>query len=102
MDMEESVLNFVQTKPYGNLFPTQNIICGIEGSANQFMNGYYSQIAKHNASMAMDVIRMESEKSDCLQGISSKFIFGSYFFVIFLVTTLLCHYSLKKIYILVE
>ena len=39
VDMEQTVLSHVQTKPYGNLFPQNNIIKGTETSSNQFMIG---------------------------------------------------------------
>jgi len=69
LDMEETVLNFVSTKPYGSLFPSTNIIAGTEGAANQFMIGYYSPAAVNYANQALNCIRREAEKSDCLQGI---------------------------------
>jgi len=70
VDMEETVLNYVQMKPYGTLFPTDNIIAGTEGAANQFMVGYYSDLAVSCAEKALNIARKETEKSDCLQGIT--------------------------------
>ena len=65
--MEQTVLNFIQTKSYGKLFHDDNIIAGTEGAANQFMVGYYSEYAHKYCTMAVDVARREAEKSDCLR-----------------------------------
>ncbi|CAH1766843.1 7090_t:CDS:2 [Entrophospora sp. SA101] len=53
--------------PYGHLFRPDNFVFGQSGAGNNWAKGYYTEGAELIDSI-LDVLRKESESTDCLQG----------------------------------
>jgi len=66
-DLEPRTLDTISTKPYGRLFPSENIIVGQGGAGNNWAKGFFNQGAELIDSV-MDVTRKEVERCDALQG----------------------------------
>jgi len=68
VDMENSVLNHITSRTYGQMFRPENMISDHKGSANNFNQGCYSDEAKALAERVLDMLRVEVERTECMQG----------------------------------
>lgn len=67
VDLEPGTMTAVKSGAYGDLFRPDNIVYGQSGAGNNWAKGHYTEGAELIENI-MDVLRKESEKSDCLQG----------------------------------
>jgi len=67
VDLEPGVLDCVRSGPFGSLFRPDNFVFGQSGAGNNWAKGHYTEGAEMVDSV-LDVIRKESEGTDCLQG----------------------------------
>ena len=67
MDLEPRTMDFVRAGPYGELFTPDNFIYGQTGAGNNWAKGYYN-VGPELIDSVLDVVRIEAEECDCLQG----------------------------------
>jgi len=67
VDLEPGTMDSVRGSPYGDLFRPDNFVYGQSGAGNNWAKGHYTEGAEL-VDHVLDVVRMEAEGSDCLQG----------------------------------
>ncbi|CAG8510861.1 8597_t:CDS:2, partial [Racocetra persica] len=67
IDLEPVTMDSIRSSPYGSLFRPDNFVFGQSGAGNNWAKGYYTEGAELVDSI-LDVLRKESESTDCLQG----------------------------------
>ena len=67
VDLEPGTMDSVRGSPYGGLFRPDNFVYGQSGAGNNWAKGHYTEGAEL-VDHVLDVVRMEAEGSDCLQG----------------------------------
>ncbi|XP_046357923.2 tubulin beta chain-like [Haliotis rufescens] len=67
LDLEPGLIDSILSGPFGSLFRPDNFLCGQYGTGNNWAKGYYTEGAEL-VDMAMDVVRLECESCDSLQG----------------------------------
>lgn len=67
VDLEPGVLDSVRAGTYGKLFNPDSFIFGQNGAGNNWAKGFYTE-GSEILDEALDVIRHEAERVDCLQG----------------------------------
>merc|ERR1719412_3207704 len=60
-------MDSVRSGPFGAVFRPDNFVFGQSGAGNNWAKGHYTEGAEVVDSV-LDVVRKESESSDCLQG----------------------------------
>ncbi|XP_054003017.1 tubulin beta chain-like isoform X2 [Hylaeus anthracinus] len=68
VDLDSGSLNSLISGPFGRLFKPDNFVCGRAGAGNNWAKGYYTEGAEL-ADTALDLIRLEAENCDLMQGI---------------------------------
>ncbi|CAK9796369.1 Tubulin beta-8 chain [Anthophora quadrimaculata] len=68
VDLDPGSLDDVLSGPFGRLFKPENFVAGRAGAANNWAKGYYTEGADL-ADLALDLIRVEAECCDLMQGI---------------------------------
>lgn len=68
VDMDNSVLNHISQRIYGQMFRPENMLSTSNGAANNFMNGCYGENSRELTKRVHDCLRIEAERTDCLQG----------------------------------
>jgi len=68
VDMENSVLNHIRQRTYGDMFNPDNILTTDSGAANNFYNGFYSENALELCKNVVECLRSEVERTQCCQG----------------------------------
>ncbi|KHN71515.1 Tubulin beta-2 chain, partial [Toxocara canis] len=71
MDLEPGAIDEVQFGAYGNVFSPDKMLRGDRSASNNYGKGYYTDGADLS-SAAMEMIRKEAEKCDCIQVGSSN------------------------------
>ncbi|XP_039447813.1 tubulin alpha-4 chain-like [Culex pipiens pallens] len=74
VDTEPTVVDQVRSGPYRELFHPENLISGMEDSANNFARGHFN-VGKELQKSVMEVIRKNAEEANSLQGF---FLFHSF------------------------
>ncbi|KAF0384997.1 Tubulin beta chain [Gigaspora margarita] len=67
IDLEPVTMDSIRSSPYGSLFRPDNFVFGQSGAGNNWAKGYYTEGAEL-VDAILDVLRKESESTDCLQG----------------------------------
>merc|ERR1712227_134551 len=67
VDLEPGTMDSVRSGPFGQIFRPDNFVFGQSGAGNNWAKGHYTEGAELVDSV-LDVVRKESESSDCLQG----------------------------------
>ncbi|XP_022110739.1 tubulin beta-4B chain-like [Acanthaster planci] len=67
VDLEEDTLASVSSGPLGGIFDPDNFVVAQGGAGNNWARGFFGEGTKL-AENAMDVVRKEAERCDCLQG----------------------------------
>lgn len=67
VDLEPGILDTIKACPYGKTFRPDNFVAGSSGAGNNFAKGHYTDGAEL-VDEVYDIIRKETEGSDCLQG----------------------------------
>ncbi|XP_076173693.1 tubulin beta-1 chain isoform X2 [Ptiloglossa arizonensis] len=68
VDLDSESLFSLKSGPFGKMFKPDNFVAGITGTANNWAKGFYNEGAEL-ADYALDLIRMEAENCDLIQGI---------------------------------
>lgn len=67
VDLEPAVLDAIRSGPSGGLFRPDNLVFGQSGAGNNWAKGHYTEGAEL-VDQVLDVVRMEAESCDQLQG----------------------------------
>ncbi|XP_071116790.1 tubulin beta-2 chain-like [Haliotis cracherodii] len=67
LDLEPGLIDSISSGPFGSLFRPDNFLCGQYGTGNNWAKGYYTE-GVELVDMTMDVVRLECESCDSLQG----------------------------------
>ncbi|XP_023709546.1 tubulin beta chain isoform X2 [Cryptotermes secundus] len=67
VDLEPGTMDSVRSGPFGQIFNPDNFIFGQSGAGNNWAKGHYTEGAELVDSV-LDVIRIEADRCDCLQG----------------------------------
>merc|ERR1711881_222743 len=67
VDLEPGTVDVIKASPVGTLFKPDNFVFGASGAGNNWAKGHYPEGAEL-IEEAIDIIRKESEKGDCVQG----------------------------------
>ena len=67
MDLEPGTMDSVRAGPFGQPFKSYNFVFGQTGASNSWTKRHYTEDAELIDSVP-DVVRMETEVRDCLQG----------------------------------
>lgn len=62
-------MDVLRSGPLGQMMRPDNMICGQNGAGNNWAKGHYTEGAELVDSV-LDIIRKETEATDCLQGVS--------------------------------
>ncbi|XP_023707072.1 tubulin beta-1 chain [Cryptotermes secundus] len=67
VDLEPGTMDSIRSGPFGQIFTPDNFIFGESGAGNNWAKGHYTEGAELVDSV-LDVIRIEADRCDCLQG----------------------------------
>ncbi|XP_063688158.1 tubulin beta chain-like [Bolinopsis microptera] len=67
VDLEPGTIEAVKGSEWGRIFNPSNYIHGASGAGNNWAKGHYTEGAEISDQI-LDVVRLEAERSDCLQG----------------------------------
>ncbi|ORY85308.1 beta tubulin [Leucosporidium creatinivorum] len=67
VDLEPGTMDVIKAGPLGGVFRPDNLVFGQSGAGNNWAKGHYTEGAEL-VDAVLDVVRKETEATDCLQG----------------------------------